>query len=107
MSDKAKELAEYLFTNGAGAKAERLVLAVKTGGELLDLGGWSRAAVLSRLEEFETAIRAEYEVNQEKTREQVADALYRNMETMGYSRLQVEKQRANDQERWAAEDREN
>lgn len=42
----AREAVEYLFVNGAGSKAERLVLTSKDGR---DLGGWGKPAVLDRI----------------------------------------------------------
>lgn len=53
MSDKAREIAvavaQDLFTNGQGERADRLVMTVD-GTPKLDLGGWSMAAVIVRVE---------------------------------------------------------
>lgn len=46
MTEKVQEIIEYLFTNSAGQKADRLVLTTKDGK---DLGGWSQAAVKAYL----------------------------------------------------------
>lgn len=47
-SEAALEIAESLFTNGSGSKAERLVLWQDTTQR--DLGGWCRAAVADRID---------------------------------------------------------
>lgn len=43
------ELLEGLFTNGAGERADRLVLTRDSDGA--DLGGWSRGPIRDRIEE--------------------------------------------------------
>lgn len=46
----AKEIVEYLFKDGAGRKAQRLVMEYK--GERKDGTGWSKAAVMDVIEDF-------------------------------------------------------
>lgn len=46
MRDAVKEAVEYLFTNGSGQKAHRLVLTSVNGQ---DLGGWCKQAVIDRI----------------------------------------------------------
>jgi hypothetical protein len=48
---EAEALTENLFTNGSGARADRLVLTID-GPPTRDLGGWCRGAVIDQLEAF-------------------------------------------------------
>jgi hypothetical protein len=56
--DQAEQIARDLFTNGQGERAERLVLTVD-GPPAKNLGGWSEAAVIERIEQMlERTVRA-------------------------------------------------
>lgn len=46
----ADQLVESLFVNGAGARADRLVLTMDTTPKQ-DLGGWSRGAIAEQIRE--------------------------------------------------------
>lgn len=46
-------LLDWLFTNGAGDKADRLVLTQDLAGGKRDLGGWSREAIRFKLRMLE------------------------------------------------------
>jgi len=46
----ATAIVEDIFTNGAGEKADRLVMVLELeGGRRRDLGGWSRVAIQDRV----------------------------------------------------------
>lgn len=47
--DLIKRVLNYIFTNGAGEEAQRLVLTDKEGN---DIGGWSKEALEYRLNEL-------------------------------------------------------
>jgi hypothetical protein len=50
-SATAREIADYLFTNGAGSEATRLVLVQDNqAGGYKDLGGWCKEAVVHYIE---------------------------------------------------------
>lgn len=48
MTAVAARIADYLFTNGAGQKAKRLVLELEENG--MYGGGWCRQAVVNAVE---------------------------------------------------------
>ena len=63
---RVDELVEYLFTNGQGGKAHRLVLTRDTTPPL-DLGGWCKGAVRDQLLAAFCAVRDET-LSQERER---------------------------------------
>lgn len=66
MKELIDEFVESLFTNGAGSKAERLLLWRDT--DKANLGGWSRAAIRDRIADF-LALR------EKKLKAEIADEL--------------------------------
>lgn len=61
----AAKLVDYLFTNGAGQEADRLVLTKdndRTGhgrAATTDLGGWGRSSVLAAVEQLVVSVKRE------------------------------------------------